>query len=219
MLMSKKTYVGIYAASFGLCLLTITALGALFVFGFVQRSDRALNQAIGYASGFGFFAYLQFVVVHAVYNFVLLARMWRTIQDGQTTVTVRRAIGFLFIPFFNVYWIFRAWGSFPGEYNRYVDRYDLPVAPLPGKIFVAYPILLLLAGILYVPLVALPFVFLGVISKVCCAVNRLDAAVRERRNEMSANEAPNHFIRREIDRSEPPALRNDSICDWIIRIK
>lgn len=133
MLMSKKTYVGIYATSFGLCQLTITALGALFVFGFVQRSDRALNQAIGYASGFGFFAYLQLVVVHAVYNFVLLARMWRTIQDGQTTVTVRRAIGFLFMPFFNVYWIFRAWGSFPGEYNRYVDRYDLPVALLPGR--------------------------------------------------------------------------------------
>ncbi len=182
--MSKKKYLGIYAASFALCLLTTIALGAAFVSGAVNTNDET---AIRSAARIGIYAALQFAIVHTVYNCLLLRRMWCAIQDGQTPVTVRRAIGFTFIPIFNVYWIFRAWTSFPTEYNRYVDRYGLPLAPLAGKSFVAYPILLLLAGILYVPLFALPFVFIVVASNACDAVNRLDEAVRERRSELAAH--------------------------------
>lgn len=191
--MSKKLYIGVYATSFGLCFLTIIGLGGWLVFGLMLKNDAAINSAIASAAGIGVYAYLQFALVHAVYNFLLLARMWNAIQDGQTTITVRRAIGFLFVPFFNIYWIFRAWGSFPTEYNLYVDRYGLPVPPLAGRVFVAYPVVLLLAGILYVPLLALPFVFIVVISNACCAVNVLDEAVRERRNQLLANQTPNQL--------------------------
>ncbi len=191
MLMSKKLYIGIYAASFGFGLLTVIALGAGLIFGAIQKSDDA---AIASVVRIGIYASLQFAVVHAVYNCLLLNRMWRAIQDGQTTITVGKAIGFLFIPLFNVYWIFRAWGSFPTEYNRYVDRYGLPVEPLAGRAFIAYPILILLAGILYVPLLALPFVFVVVASNACDAVNRLNEAVRERRNQLSANRTPDALL-------------------------
>jgi len=183
MLMPKKMYIGIYAASFGLCLLMIIALGAMFTFGLVQKSNYTVDMAIAYTVRFGIYAYLQFVIVHAVYNFLLLARMWSAIQDGQTAITVGKAIGFHFIPLFNIYWIFRAWGSYPTEYNNYIDRYALPVEPLSDRVFVAYPVLLVLAGILYVPLLALPIVFVAVIANVCDAVNRLCEAVRERRNQ------------------------------------
>ncbi len=190
MLMAKKMYIGIYAASFGFGLLTWIALGAGFVFGSIQTSDDA---AIAHVRQIALYAFLQFAVVHAVYNCLLLNRMWCAIQDGQTRITVGKAIGYLFIPLFNIYWIFRAWASFPTEFNRYIDRYGLPVEPLAGKAFVAYPILLLLAGILYVPLLALPFVFVIVASNACDAVNRLDEAVRERRNQLSANRTPNQL--------------------------
>jgi len=179
--MTKKNYIGIYAASFGLCFLAIIVFGATFVFGSIQKSDDA---AILYAGRFGIYALLQFVFVHAVFNFLMLARMWCVIQDGQTTITVGRAIGFLFIPLFNIYWVFRVWRSFPTEYNNYIDRYSLPVPPLSDRVFVVYPILLLLAGILYLPLFALPFVFVAVISKTYDAVNALDGAVQERRNQL-----------------------------------
>ena len=192
--MSKKKYLGIYAASFALCLLTTIALGAGVVFGWIQASDEA---AIYSAVRIGIYAALQFVIVHAVYNCLLLRRMWCAIQDGQTLVTARQAIGFLFIPIFNIFWIFRAWASFPTEYNNYIDRYALPVEPLAGKWFVAYPVLILLAAILYVPLFALPFGFVVVASNACDAVSRLDEAVRERRNELSArrtaSEMPNQL--------------------------
>lgn len=182
-MMSKKKYIGIYAASFGLCSLTIIALGAWFVFGGARENDGA---ATAHAARIGIYAVLQFVLIHAIFNFLLLARMWNAIQDGQTSITVGRAIGLTFVPVFNVYWIFRAWGGFPVEYNNYVDRYALPVPHLPNKIFIAYPILLL-AGILSVPLVALPFVFVAVSAKTCAAVSALDEAVRERRNQLAAN--------------------------------
>lgn len=41
----------------------------------------------------------------------LLYRSWNQIQDGQARTTPDIAVGFLFIPYFNLYWIFvAAWG-------------------------------------------------------------------------------------------------------------
>ncbi len=181
MLKSKKMYVGIYTASFALCLLTATALGAMYFSGAVETSDDTAH-----AWRIGIYAAGQFAVVHTVYNCLLLRRMWCAIQDGQTRVTVGKAVGYSFIPLFNIYWIFRAWASFPIEYNNYIDRYALPVAPLARRWFVAYPSLIMLGAILCIPLLALPFVFFAVVAESYRAVSALDEAVRQRRSELSA---------------------------------
>lgn len=108
----KKLSVGIYAASLGLFLLVLLIVIGIFVLG-VSSNNSGINMAIGVGLNFGILAYLQFMAVHTIFNFLILSRMWGAIQDGQTQITVGKAIGFLFIPFFNIYWIFRAWGSFP----------------------------------------------------------------------------------------------------------
>jgi hypothetical protein len=54
---------------------------------------------------------------------VLLARCWGTIQDGVTGISTGKAIGFLFIPFFNFYWVFQAFHGLSREMNRFVDRH------------------------------------------------------------------------------------------------
>lgn len=185
MIRVKKTYLGIYAASFGLFVTAIAGLGAGFVSGAIERTDAT---AVDAARRIGIYVFAQFAVVHTIFNCLLLHRMWSAIQDGQTTVTAPRAIGFLFIPLYNVYWIFRAWASYPAEFNRYVERYDLPVVPLARGRFVAYPILVLAAAIVYVPLLAVPFAFLAVARRACGAVDALDAAKRERREEMLASQ-------------------------------
>jgi hypothetical protein len=69
MSMSKKMYVGVYAASFGSCLLTAIALGAGFVYGAIQTSDET---AIAFVRRIGIYASLQFAIVHSVYNRLLL---------------------------------------------------------------------------------------------------------------------------------------------------
>ena len=180
--LSKKWYVGIYAVSLSVCILFIFILAALFLTGMLDKYENQISNPLIII---GVLIYLQFVVVQTVYIFVILSKMWGSIQDGQTPTTTGKAIGFLFIPFFNIYWIFRAWGSFPTEYNKYVDRYSLPAPKLSGGVFTLYPILLLLTAFLYVPLLIVPFVFIAIISKTCDALNALSAAVEERRNAVS----------------------------------
>ncbi len=50
-----------------------------------------------------------------IYGMVILAilvyKIWVPIQDGDVRTTPGKACGFMFIPFFNFYWIFQAyWG-------------------------------------------------------------------------------------------------------------
>lgn len=181
--MSKKLYIGLYAASLGICLLTFLIVSAAFIYGLAAKSHSAIETALNFTLSLGILAVLQFLLVQTIYVFLMLAKMWSAIQDGQTEITVGKAIGFLFIPFFNIYWIFRAWGSFPAQYNAYVDRYQLPAPHLSGGIYTAYPILILLSALPFVGIVITiigTFVFLAIISKTCDAVNLLDVAVQKR---------------------------------------
>lgn len=178
--MSKKWYVGGYAASFALFIVLEIGLFIVLFSGVFRREEKILMLLLVVM----ILALLQFTVVSVIYTFLMLARMWGAIQDGQTSVTVGKAIGYLFIPFFNLYWIFKAWGVFPAEYNRYVERYGLNVPRLGNAAFVAYPVLLLL-GVIPLIIFVQPFVFIAVIAQTCDAVNALKKAVAERRGEMN----------------------------------
>ena len=118
-----------------------------------------------------------FLVVAIVYNFVILAKMWGPLQDGVNPITVGKAIGFLFIPVFSAYWIFRAWGSYPTEYNNFLQRHGLAAPPLVTRVFWAFPVGLLLQALL-LPALFLPPVFAILVARVCDAVNNLETARR-----------------------------------------
>jgi len=176
MRMSKKMHLGFYLTSLSTCL----------VFGFVLAIAAGLQNFVWYQDRPGLFvqlsailgilALVQFLFVNMVYNVLMLWKMWSSIQDGRVLTTPVKAIGFLLIPFFNIYWIFQAWGAFPREYNSFVDRHKLPVYHLSPGVYKAYPIITLLtliplAGILAA--VVNMFVLIGIISKTCDAINAL----------------------------------------------
>lgn len=173
--MSKKLYIGIYSASFVLLVLFGIITGLIIALG-IDRQSRAVEN---WLPGFAVLIIGQFLLIHIVLYFVVLAKMWGAIQDGQTEITVGKAIGFLFIPIFSLYWVFRAWGSFPTEYNKYIERYGLAIPKLSSGVFVAFPLLMLLSA-LYLPILALPFVFMALISKASDAVNNLNTAAAAR---------------------------------------
>ncbi len=179
--MNKKLWVGIYVVSF---LLLIAGLiigiivGSLFYDG-VLRDNGSLPVVL---IAVGAVIYLQFALVHTIYAFLMLARMWGSIQDGVTPITVGKAIGFLFIPFFNIYWMFVAWGGFPKHYNEYVDRHKLNVPQLSGGVYATLPIFTLLTAFLWLPVVALPFIFTALIARTCDAVNQLKQAEADSTN-------------------------------------
>jgi len=89
--------------------------------------DRA-SGSIGMVGG----AILWFIAVGC-----LLMFWYRTlviVQDGFAWLAPGAAVGYLFIPFFNLYWIFRATVGSVRELNRYAERRGL-AAPRPSMFF------------------------------------------------------------------------------------
>ena len=121
---------------------------------------------------------LFFVVIHiAVYvyvvNLILLYKAWESIQDGHARTGPCKAIGFLFIPFFNLYWIFRAYWGFALDYNSYISRHGITAAHrLPDGLFLAFCISVLLSWLPFVALANL-IIYGVIISNICDGVNRL----------------------------------------------
>jgi len=184
--MSKRFYLGIYVgslviavASFVAALIVGIVVEQMTAAGTVSPSIKSsfLYQGVSVLLGLGL---LQFGIVMTVYPFVLLAKMWGSIQDGVTTVTPGKAIGFLFIPFFNLYWIFKAWGGFADEYNGFAARHRLNVIPVSSGVYITYAIFVLLGGIFILPIIAVPFILIPLIAKTCDAVTNIRMAAPAR---------------------------------------
>jgi hypothetical protein len=62
---------------------------------------------------------------------VLVHKMWAAIQDGPARTTPGKAVGFLFIPLFNLYWIFQAYWGWMVDYNLMVESRQLSVPRMP----------------------------------------------------------------------------------------
>jgi len=108
--------------------------------------------------------------------YLLLYRAWAVIQDGNASTTPEKAVGFLFIPFYNFYWIFKAWYGFAEDYNRYIDRYALNAPKLGEGLFLAFCILFICAMVPFLNYLAgLPFLVIFIITanKTIDAVNSL----------------------------------------------
>jgi len=115
-------------------------------------------------------------VVASVVFVVLVYKMWAAIQDGHARTTPGRAAGFLFIPFFNLYWAFQALWGFAKDYNSFIERQGLSLRRLPAGLFLAYIILCLMAWIPFLgwfSVAANLVVGTLMIAKICDAVNAL----------------------------------------------
>ena len=74
-----------------------------------------------------------------VLSYILLYNFWRVVQDGFASTTPGMAIGLLFAPYFNFYWIFRAVYGLSKDLNYYIERH-FPIA-LPTEVRKAHPTL------------------------------------------------------------------------------
>lgn len=137
---------------------------------------------------FGSIFYLYVLVVICV----MFYRMWAAIQDDYSRTSPGRAVGFSFIPFFNLYWLFPLIWGFAKDYNSFVKRYRVESVELPEGLFLAGVILSLihivgtwflnlivasepdlypiLSGIITIPTVT---IFAIIVAKICDAINVL----------------------------------------------
>lgn len=77
------------------------------------------------------------------------------IQDGYARTTPGKAVGFLFIPFYNIYWLFQAIYGFAIDHNSYAERHSLSVRRLPSGHFLAFCFLIFGFVLMFVPVLGL----------------------------------------------------------------
>jgi hypothetical protein len=65
---------------------------------------------------------LPVTITSLILDFILLYKYWEINQDGYSLTSPGKAIGFLFIPLFNIFWIFISIGGLASDQNRYIDR-------------------------------------------------------------------------------------------------
>ena len=66
----------------------------------------------------------------SVLIYIYLYRAWRLLQPGNVRTTPGKAIGFMFIPFFNVYWVFVLFVGLANDWNRVMAAHpNLQQAP------------------------------------------------------------------------------------------
>jgi hypothetical protein len=63
------------------------------------------------------------LIANGVLFYPLLYKFWQIVQDGFASTTPGMAIGFLFIPYFNYYWFYRAIYGLSKDFNRYIDAH------------------------------------------------------------------------------------------------
>jgi len=64
-----------------------------------------------------------------LYGFVVLLvlyyKMWKVLPPEAARTTPGKAVGFMFIPIFNLYWMFQALWGWSKDFNRYVEQRGL----------------------------------------------------------------------------------------------
>jgi hypothetical protein len=123
----------------------------------------------------------------AVLGAMMLYRAWASIQDGHARTTPGKAVGFCFIPFFNLYWIFVGFGGLAKDMNAFARRYNLAGVQMSEDLFSVQCVLVLLNIVMqYIPVIgniygiAIGALGLHLFRQICTAVNAISdqAAVR-----------------------------------------
>lgn len=96
---------------FVMCWVSLAADALLFLISFMMMLIGTADESTGvFVLGGIFFQFLcvASVVTFYIFFLMLLSGMWQTVDPHLAQTTPGKAIGFLFIPFFNCYWIFVA---------------------------------------------------------------------------------------------------------------
>jgi hypothetical protein len=174
--LSKVFYLGSILGSLGLVFLI--SVGAAVAFNAAGGDPNQAQFAL-LLYGSAFIPLIYGIVIVCV----LLYKIWAAIQDPPTPArtTPGFAVGLLFVPFFNFYWIFQAYYGWAVDFNKYVSQKGI-AAPQQSEGIPLTLCILVLVGLIpcfapftgLVDLVLLLLFFSGAID----GVNALIAAKR-----------------------------------------
>lgn len=61
-----------------------------------------------------------FLILSGIFWYVSLYRVWSMIPGKYRSISPAKAVGYCFIPFYNIYWYFIAYGRLADDVNRYI---------------------------------------------------------------------------------------------------
>jgi predicted Zn finger-like uncharacterized protein len=106
-----------------------------------------------------------FLIVSVAIEYMLFYKMWAAIQDDEVSISPGKAVGFLLIPVFNIYWALLMVTGFAEDYNSFVIRRSINARELPMSLYLIYAFALMLSEtVLTVPMLCI-FGFLRYINK------------------------------------------------------
>ena len=177
---SKAFYFGIYLGGSILGGILIAIAMFAFIGSAVASENGNLDStATGVIAGAGVLVLLLAIacfLASSIVLFVLYYKMWAAIQDGHARTTPGIAIGFMFIPLFNIYWMFQAIWGYSKDYNEYLRRYSIQAKPLPEGLFLTGCILPLLGWLPFVGSIigiANFVIFIIIVNAICYSINAL----------------------------------------------
>ena len=109
------------------------------------------------------------MLIGVIASYVFIYRQWKAIDDGQARTGPGKAVGLLFVPFFNIYWIINIFCGWPTDYNNYVRRYGIQAPQLSQGLWIGA-----LVALAVFPIIGV-FVYAYVVVATCRAVNALPA--------------------------------------------
>ena len=150
--LSKKLYLGLIIGAYAAGMACIIAGVIMITVVAVVKGEKFTIADVGLLVPGIVFLLLGVALsfIAAIVGYVILYKAWQAIQDGQPRTTPGKAVGFLFIPFYNFYWMFIAYWGWAKDRNAYISSKGLSLTPLPEKLYLAYPIIILCSGIPYV---------------------------------------------------------------------
>ena len=176
--MSKKFYItSIVAGPAALAVAGLLYVIGLFVFGggaIAAQQGGAENPqeaaahlaAMGQGMmGWGLLCLILFIIAYAVeiysgvIGFILLYKMWSALQAGPVRATPGKAVGLLFVPFYNLYWMFQAILGWTQDYNAFVAQRGIESPQAPEGLAKTICILALVGAVPCVGLLVLPVLF------------------------------------------------------------
>jgi predicted Zn finger-like uncharacterized protein len=106
-----------------------------------------------------------FLICSVAIEMLLFYKMWAAIQDDKASISPAKAVGFLFIPVFNIYWALLMVTGFAEDYNAFIQRRAIKTKDLSLTLFLIYAFaFILVATVLTIPMICI-FAFVGLISR------------------------------------------------------
>jgi len=113
----------------------------------MPQASAAPSAGIGgmLVSAFGFCVLPLISIAAAVFGLMFVYKAWALIQDGSPRTSPGQAIGFLFIPLFNLYWMFVAYWGLAQDLNKYAQERGITARPA-AEGMILWGIILILVG-------------------------------------------------------------------------